>query len=82
MSRRDFTAGLLLAAAVRTVRAQRQATQHRIAIVIPAGTVTSISETFSCQPWAPILHGLWGYWNRALRKIVYADGINVLEEPQ
>jgi hypothetical protein len=36
MRRRDFTIGLL-AAAARSVRAEEQVKQHRIAIVIPAG---------------------------------------------
>ena len=44
MKRRDFTIGLLLAATVRTVRAQERAKQHRIAIVIPAGPVATIGE--------------------------------------
>jgi putative tryptophan/tyrosine transport system substrate-binding protein len=43
--RRDFTTGLLLAAATRSVRAQGPAKQHRIAIVIPAGPVASINDT-------------------------------------
>ena len=45
MRRRDFTIGLLLAAATQPALAQEPAKQHRIAIVIPAGAVTSISET-------------------------------------
>ena len=45
MRRRAFTIGLLLASAARSVRAQERAKQHRIAIVIPAGPVTSISDT-------------------------------------
>ena len=45
MRRRDFTIGLLLAAASRTVRAQEPAKQHRIAIVIPAVPSPSISDT-------------------------------------
>jgi len=44
MKRRDFTAGLLLAAAVGTVRAQEPAKQHRIAIIIPSGPVAGIGE--------------------------------------
>ena len=47
MRRRDFTIGLLLAAAPQTVRAQERAKQHRIAIVIPAGSVAVISDTSS-----------------------------------
>lgn len=45
MRRRDFTIGLTLAAAVRTVRAQDRVKQHRIAIVRPAGSTALISET-------------------------------------
>jgi putative ABC transport system substrate-binding protein len=45
MRRRDFTAGLLLAAAVRSLRAQQQVKQHRIAIVVAAGPVAGISDT-------------------------------------
>jgi putative tryptophan/tyrosine transport system substrate-binding protein len=45
MRRRDFTIGLAFTAAVRSVRSQEGAKQHRIAIVIPAGPITSISET-------------------------------------
>jgi putative tryptophan/tyrosine transport system substrate-binding protein len=39
MRRRDFTIGLLLAGTMRSVRAQAPAKQHRIAIVVPAGSV-------------------------------------------
>jgi hypothetical protein len=45
MRRRDVTAGLLLAAAAKALRAQEPAKQRRIAIVIPAGPITSISDT-------------------------------------
>ena len=45
MRRRDFTIGLLLAATARTVRGQEPVKQRRIAIVIPAGSITSISDT-------------------------------------
>jgi putative tryptophan/tyrosine transport system substrate-binding protein len=45
MKRRDFAMGLLLAAGARPMRAQERPKQHRIAIVIPAGPVTSISAT-------------------------------------
>jgi putative ABC transport system substrate-binding protein len=43
--RRDFTIGLLLASALRAVRAQEATKQHRIAIVIPAGPVASSNDT-------------------------------------
>jgi putative tryptophan/tyrosine transport system substrate-binding protein len=42
--RRDFTIGLLLAGATRSVRAQEPAKQHRIAFVIPSGPVARISD--------------------------------------
>jgi putative ABC transport system substrate-binding protein len=45
MRRRDFTIGLALAGAARTALALEPAKEHRTAIVIPAGPVTSISET-------------------------------------
>jgi putative ABC transport system substrate-binding protein len=45
MRRRDFTAGLLLAAAAPSLRAQETAKQHRIAIVRPAGPTALISDT-------------------------------------
>lgn len=44
MRRRDFTIGLLLAAAARPLQAQEQAKQHRIAIVIRSGPVARISD--------------------------------------
>jgi putative tryptophan/tyrosine transport system substrate-binding protein len=45
MRRREFTSGLLLAAAVPAVRAEERAKQHRIAIVRPAGPVSQITDT-------------------------------------
>ena len=42
---RHFAIGLFFAAAAPTVLAQEGAKQHRIAIVIPAGPITSISDT-------------------------------------
>jgi putative tryptophan/tyrosine transport system substrate-binding protein len=45
MKRRDFTIGLLLATATRSVRAQEPAKQHRIAIIIPSGPATRINGT-------------------------------------
>ena len=45
MRRRDFTIGLLLAAATPSVQAQERAKQHRIAIITPAGPVADFSDT-------------------------------------
>jgi putative ABC transport system substrate-binding protein len=42
--RRDFIIGLFLATATGPARAQAPAKQHRIAIIIPAGAVASISD--------------------------------------
>jgi putative ABC transport system substrate-binding protein len=65
MRRCDFTIGLLLMAAVPSVRAQERAVQHRIAIVTSAGPVAVISETSSdslnrrlYQPFFEELRGL------------------------
>jgi hypothetical protein len=44
MRRRDFAIGLLLAAMVRTIRAQQPAKQHRIAIVVSTAPVSSIND--------------------------------------
>jgi putative tryptophan/tyrosine transport system substrate-binding protein len=45
MRRRDFTMGLLLAAATQSLRAQPATKQHRIAIIISTAPIASISET-------------------------------------
>jgi len=44
MRRRDFAIGLLLAAMVRTIRAQQPAKQHRIAIVVSTAPASSIND--------------------------------------
>jgi putative tryptophan/tyrosine transport system substrate-binding protein len=45
VKRRDFTIGLLLTSITQTVWAQRRAKQHRIAIVIPSGSLSRISDS-------------------------------------
>ena len=57
MRRRDFTVGVLLAGAARTVRAQERAKQHRIAIVIASGPVARINDPAS-HAWQAFLQGL------------------------
>jgi putative tryptophan/tyrosine transport system substrate-binding protein len=47
MRRRDFTIGLLLAAAARTVQAQERAKEHRIAMVVSAGPATRVNDPAS-----------------------------------
>jgi putative ABC transport system substrate-binding protein len=71
MRRRDFTIGLALAAAVRTVRAQERVTQRRIAIVIPAGPVASIDD-----PGRLFYRAFW----EELRRLGDVEGKNLTVE--
>jgi putative tryptophan/tyrosine transport system substrate-binding protein len=71
MRRRDFTIGLLLAAAAQSVRAQELAKQHRIAIVISTGPITRINDPAS-RYWQ-------AFW-RELRKLGDAEGQNLTVE--
>ena len=71
MRRRDFAIGLSLAAAVRRARAQERPKQHRIAIVIPAGPVTLISETG---------HPFWRAIFGELRRLGDVEGQNLTVE--
>jgi putative tryptophan/tyrosine transport system substrate-binding protein len=54
MRRREFTAGLFLAAATQSVWAQESAKQHRIAIVIASGPVIRVDDPGS-RHW----HAFW-----------------------
>jgi putative tryptophan/tyrosine transport system substrate-binding protein len=76
MRRRDFTIGLLLASATRSVRAQRPAKQHRIAIVIPAGAVDAISETGGDT----LLRRLYQPFFEELRRLGDVEGQNLIVE--
>ena len=69
--RRDFTIGLLLAGAAGTLRAQEQAKQHRIAIVIASGPVTGIDDPAS-RPWQ-------AFWEE-LRRLGDVEGQNLTVE--
>jgi len=69
--RRDFTAGLLLAGAARPVRAQERANQHRIAIVISAGSAASIDDPAS-RAWQ-------AFWDE-LRRLGDIEGKNLTVE--
>jgi putative ABC transport system substrate-binding protein len=71
MRRRDFTTGLLLAAAVGAARAQERAKQHRIVIVVPAGPVALISETG---------HPFWRAILEELRRLGDVEGQNLIVE--
>ena len=68
MRRRDFTIGLLLAASTQSVPAQEQ---HRIAIIIPAGAVASISDIGS---------RFWRVFFEELRRLGDVEGQNLTVE--
>jgi putative ABC transport system substrate-binding protein len=69
--RRDFTIGLLIAAASGIVEAQERTKQRRIAIVITAGPVAGINDPAS-RPWQ-------AYWDE-LRRLGDVEGQNLIVE--
>ena len=71
MRRRDFTIGLLLAAAAQTVQAQERAKQHRIAIVVSTGPVARINDPGS-RYWQ-------AFWEE-LRRLGDVEGPNLTVE--
>ena len=71
MRRRDFTIGLLLAVATRSVRAQGPSKQHRIAIVITTGPVSRIDD-----PGSHFWHPFW----EELRRLGELEGQNLAVE--
>jgi putative ABC transport system substrate-binding protein len=71
MRRRDFTIGLLLAAATQSVRAQGPPKQRRIAIAITAGPVTRIDDRES--------HFWYPFWQE-LRRLGEIEGQNLAVE--
>src|SRR4030088_1126449 len=72
MRRREFTAGVLLAAVPWSVRAQQRATQHRIAIFHPAIPATLLTETGGGSAWR-------AYFSE-LRRLGYVEGENLIIE--
>jgi putative ABC transport system substrate-binding protein len=72
MRRREFTAGLLLAAATRPSRAQQRATLPRIAIFHPAIPVALLTETGGGSAW----RAFFG----ELRRLGYVEGQNLIVE--
>src|SRR3982074_196684 len=72
MRRREFTAGVLLAAVPRSARAQQRATQHRIAIFHPAIPTTLLTETGGRS-------GVRAFFAE-LRRLGYAEGENLIIE--
>jgi putative tryptophan/tyrosine transport system substrate-binding protein len=72
MRRREFTAGVLMFAAMRPARAQQRATQRRIAIFHPAIPVAFLTETGGGSAW----RAFFG----ELRRLGYVEGQNLLIE--
>jgi putative ABC transport system substrate-binding protein len=72
MRRRDLAIGLLLAAAVGTVRAQERAKQHRIAIVVSTTPAASISDTGN---------RIWQAFFEELRRLGDVEGQNLSKMP-
>jgi putative ABC transport system substrate-binding protein len=71
MRRRDFTIGLLLAAAAQSAQTQERAKQHRIAIVIASGPVARIND--------PASHAWQAFWDE-LRGLGDIEGQNLAVE--
>jgi putative ABC transport system substrate-binding protein len=71
MKRRDFTIGLLVAAAVPATRAQEPAKHHRVAIIRPAGPVSIMSAT---------AHPFWRAFFDELRRLGDIEGQNLMVE--
>jgi putative tryptophan/tyrosine transport system substrate-binding protein len=69
--RRDFTIGLLLAAAAQSAQTQERAKQHRIAIVIASGPVARIND--------PASHAWQAFWDE-LRGLGDIEGQNLAVE--
>jgi putative ABC transport system substrate-binding protein len=72
MRRREFTAAVLMFAAMRPARAQQRATQRRIAIFHPAIPVALLTETGGGSAW----RAFFG----ELRRLGYVEGQNLLIE--
>src|SRR6202163_864578 len=72
MRRREFTAGVLLAAVPWSVRAQQRATQQRIAIFHPAIPTTLLTETGGGSAWRAFF--------AELRRLGYVEGENLIVE--
>src|SRR5262245_63857282 len=72
MRRRDFIAGVLLAAATQTARAQPRATQRRIAVFHPAIPAALLTETGGGSAW----RAFFG----ELRRLGYVEGDNLIIE--
>jgi putative tryptophan/tyrosine transport system substrate-binding protein len=76
LNRRDFTSGLLIAAAAKSALAQEGAKQHRIAIVMAGGTIARISETSS----DPVSRRFFRAFFSELRRLGDVEGQNLMIE--
>jgi putative ABC transport system substrate-binding protein len=72
ITRRDFTVGLLLAAATRSALAQAPAKQHRIAVIAAVLPPNLITETGGGTPWQAFFE--------ELRHLGYLEGDNLIIE--
>ena len=72
MRRREFTAGLLVAAVASPARAQQRATRPRIAIFHPAIPVALLTETGGGSAWRAFFP--------ELRRLGYLEGENIIIE--
>src|SRR5258708_1225529 len=72
MTRREFTAGMLLAAVPWLARAQQRAVKHRIAIFHPAIPTTLLTETGGGSAWRAFFS--------ELRRLGYVEGENLIIE--
>src|SRR3954468_22109600 len=70
MRRREFTAGLLFAAAPRAARAQQRVTRYRIALFHPAIPVSLLTETGGGTAWRAFF--------AELRRLGYIEGENLV----
>jgi putative tryptophan/tyrosine transport system substrate-binding protein len=74
--RREFSFGLLLAAAARSAQGDEPVKQHRIAIVLAGGTVARISETSS----DPVSRRFFQAFFAELRRLGDVEGQNLTIE--
>src|SRR4030081_1005264 len=72
MRRREFTAGVLLAAVPWSARAQQRAMQHRIAIFHPAIPTSLLTETGGGSAWRAFFS--------ELRRLGYVESENLIIE--
>jgi putative ABC transport system substrate-binding protein len=72
MRRREFIAGLLVAASLRPARAQQATKTYRLAVVSPSATIAALSETSNFPPFLAFF--------KELRQLGYVEGKNLVIE--